>query len=77
MCTFYVAPFPSFSLNSERAQIEAHAASCFLELSSIINQNLISQLQEWAENLPFSIFWAALHLHLCHTPLLWFCLGEQ
>lgn len=41
------------------------------------NQNLIPQAQEWAENLSFSLIWAAFYLHLDYISLLWFCLRKQ
>ena len=45
--------------------------------SLLSNQNLIPQAQEWAENLSFSLIWAAFYLHLNYTSLLWFCLRKQ
>lgn len=66
MPTFYMAPFPSSSLHA--GPHAAHAASCFSQLSLIINQNLNPQAREWAY---FGCFPFASVLHTSAMILPW------
>lgn len=66
----------SLCTQKEGAHTVAHAAGLLCRTAFNVKSKPHSSRPRWAENLSFSIIWAAFRLHH-YTPLLRFCLDKQ